>query len=399
MKKLSAIILALMLLLSIYPASAEQNIKYTCDGYTYKLLEDDSAMITGVAYYIHGDIVIPNELDGHPVTSIGYYAFHNNRKITGITIPEGVTEIQQDAFSECGAVSINIPSSVKAIGNSAFRYCDHLEEIVIPEGVTSIEYYTFTHCDSLKKVVLPESLTQIGNQAFGLSRNLETINIPEGVTEIPANAFWGCSFTHITIPEGVTAIHDAAFMGCEQLEEIIIPDSVTTIGNNAFCGCTNLGSIVLPAGKIEIGKDAFKDTAYTLAAEKMMPESFDGAEDYRETGWQFPEGKKLFTSSTDMYFLMPESIRTLDAREADYMLVKRTRRQSRNDYSGSAHDTITELYLCGADGTVALLCSITHSPPAFGRVKIGQSLGGSVATDAELWEKIMKFFPQAGQAD
>jgi len=399
LKKLSAMILALMLLLSVCPAVAGQNTQYICDGYKYTLLDDGSAMIVDVAHYILGDIVIPEELDGYPVTSIGYRAFYENRNITGITIPEGVTEIGKDAFYGCRAVFIRIPSSVKTIESSAFSHCKYLEEIVVPEGVTMIEYYTFSNCDSLKKVVLPESVTQIGYQAFGSSKNLETINIPEGVTEIPARAFWGCSFTHITIPGTVTAINDEAFEWCKSLEEIIIPDSVTKIGKNAFRGCTNLGSIVLPAGKIEIGEDAFKDTAYTLAADRMMPESFDGAEDYRETGWQFPEGKKLFTSSTDMYFLMPENIRTLDAREADYMLVKRTHSQSRTDYSGSAHNTITELYLCGVDGTVALLCSITHSPPVFGRVKIGQSLGGSVATDAELWEKIRKFFPQAGQAE
>ena len=49
-------------------------------------------------------IVIPEELDGKPVTAISELAFAKEENLKEITIPDSVTEIGDAAFRECGGL-------------------------------------------------------------------------------------------------------------------------------------------------------------------------------------------------------------------------------------------------------------------------------------------------------
>jgi hypothetical protein len=61
---------------------------------------------------------------------------------------------------------LTIPSTVTAIGNSAFEYCAKLTEIIIPEGVMAIGEGAFADCQNLDVIYFPNSITQIGNYVF-----------------------------------------------------------------------------------------------------------------------------------------------------------------------------------------------------------------------------------------
>lgn len=94
-----------------------------------------------------------------------------NRRET-YTVPEGVTEIGEKAFSSCTALkTVVLPDSLKTIGDGAFEDCSALEQMVIPDGVAELRSRTFSGCVSLKNLVIPDSVVSFDERIFGVSRN------------------------------------------------------------------------------------------------------------------------------------------------------------------------------------------------------------------------------------
>mgnify|MGYP003300528862 CR=1 FL=1 len=74
--------------------------EYVLGDYTYTLTEDGTAEITGYTG-TEPEVVIPAEVDGHPVTAIGDGAFRCCGTLTGVSIPDSVTFVGANPFAEC----------------------------------------------------------------------------------------------------------------------------------------------------------------------------------------------------------------------------------------------------------------------------------------------------------
>ncbi|MBQ6266131.1 MAG: leucine-rich repeat protein, partial [Clostridia bacterium] len=165
-------------------------------------ISNGEVTITDCDETISGELVIPDTIEGYPVTSIGDVAFSYCSKLTETTIPDGV----------------------KSIGIGAFYGCTGLTSIVIPSSVITISANAFIGCTGLTNITIPDSVTNIGNWAFEGCTGLTSITIPNSVTSINVGTFWGCSgLTSITIPNSVTYIGSSAFSGCIGLTSVTVP--------------------------------------------------------------------------------------------------------------------------------------------------------------------------------
>ena len=241
------------------------------NGLHYRI-NDGVAIIDGYTGS-EASIEIPSEIDGYPVTEIGWSAFSGCTSLTSVTIPYSVTRIGGSAFWRCTSLtSITIPDSVTNIGEYAFESCTSLTSVTIPDSVTSIGYSAFSGCTSLTSITIPESVTSIKSSTFSGCTSLTSITIPESVTSIGGSAFWRCtSLTSITIPEDVTSIDSSTFSDCTSLTSITIPEGVTSIRYEAFSGCTSLTSITIPDSVTSIGYSTFKGTPWLSQKQKEDP--------------------------------------------------------------------------------------------------------------------------------
>ena len=193
--------------------------------------------VSGIGTYTGTTLRIPEEYNSLPVTTIDEKAFYNNTKIKEIYIPESITEIGNNAFSNCNSLekiyfnAINckdfkssvyifnrsgnsetgieliignkvtrIPSyhcngnyssdsplinkitfednsELKSIGDSSFWNLKTLTEIVLPESVESIERYAFGSCSELKKIYLGKNVHFIGISAFASLYKAEEVYV------------------------------------------------------------------------------------------------------------------------------------------------------------------------------------------------------------------------------
>lgn len=230
------------------------------------------------------------------VKTIDKRAFRDLAYLTSVTIPASVSKLEYSMFyqsyslneinidpantayrSEDGVVytadmdtlivypagktskTYTVNASVKAIGQAAFSYANHLETLTLPEGLTTIEDAAFTSCESLKEVNLPESVTKIGMAAFTFCRKLESLVFPPHVTEITIGFFIGCTaLRSVTIPAELTTIGKTVFTACPSLTEITcLCTTPPAVDLTTFLSVkTNTISLYVPDESVDLYKAA-----------------------------------------------------------------------------------------------------------------------------------------------
>lgn len=193
------------------------------------------------------------------VTSIGDYAFSNCKKLTSINIPNSVTSIGNYAFNNCSVLAdVQLPTSLVSIGDNAFYACRKLTALKMPDGVKTIGNNAFYNCSGVTELTLNEGLESIGNNAF-YSVKMKSLSIPSTVKKIGEKAFYYCSSItgEVVLPEGLTEISAGLFRNCSSITGIKIPESVTSIGDEAFYYCQKVENINIPSKVTTIGNSAF----------------------------------------------------------------------------------------------------------------------------------------------
>ena len=269
MKRIFAILLALLLVCSFVACSNEEDKKeeetnltvtdteqyYNVGGtyndrFVYEIINGNQVAIVGFSSdYTPHDVVIPAEIESCPVVEISDAAFYHCSQLKTITIPATVTKIGKMAFAGC-------------VQLTAVKYVDD-------KNITIIDEYAFAYCKSLASITLPDTLTVLGEGAFFQCAALPSINIPavvrnaeskvqSGITTISDMTFMGCeSLTTVTGGEGVEVIGNYAFRGCAKLTSVSLSSVLTKIGDYAFSGCAAFTQPALGEG-VTVGQFAFE---------------------------------------------------------------------------------------------------------------------------------------------
>ncbi|MBQ3824785.1 MAG: leucine-rich repeat domain-containing protein, partial [Spirochaetaceae bacterium] len=90
-------------------------------------------------------------------THIRYSAFQNCKALSSITLPDSVTLIGSQAFSETKIESFSFPKGVTGISEIFSDYVNSiyntsLTAVTIPESVTSIDIRAFAGCTALSAI-------------------------------------------------------------------------------------------------------------------------------------------------------------------------------------------------------------------------------------------------------
>ncbi len=317
---------------------------YECSSLENVTIPEGVTTIGGEAFY-HCNLnalTLPESLE-----TIGIYAFYRNSSLKSVNIPAKVKTIESNAFHNCGLTdlviqegvqtigdyafesnslqNLTLPSTIKSIGNGAFRYNNNLQSIIcnavmppaLGDNAFNIEitssikvpmasiaayrkaygwkdfsnYYSGEvvadgityHIDengamvavaeaALTEANIPSAVefegnqyavTKINDKAFSDNTNLTVVTLPDGLVEIGEYAFSGCqNLESVALPESLTTFGYNAFGSCKSLKAVKIPSGVTAIPSSCFSECSSLESVTIPEGVTAIGGTAFYNCIY-----------------------------------------------------------------------------------------------------------------------------------------
>lgn len=237
-----------------------------------------------------GNVIIPATVtyDGvtYNVSSIGYQSFKGCTGLTGVSLPEGIVYMMNEAFMNCTSLtSITLPSTVSTIYNNVFAGCTALESVYcnwpvaqsinsnnfdastyasatlyVPKGTLSsyqstVPWSGFNNIQEMTRFasngiyynITGASTVEVTYKDSNFNYYSGSVNIPSTVT------FGGVTYT-------VTGIGRFAFRESPALTSVTLPSTVTSIGYGSFYKATALSSLVVPNSVDSIGDQAFRET-------------------------------------------------------------------------------------------------------------------------------------------
>jgi hypothetical protein len=183
---------------------------------------------------------------------------------TTLVIPEKVTKIADNAFSNAKLTNVILPTTLNEIGNEAF-YRSSLLSVTINSDI-NIDRYSFYSCSRLYEIYNNSNLNlQIGSDDYGyVAKNaliIHSSNKDSSIFKKQDDYLYAVvedSLTlvnydgherNLSLPSEVTiddktydsySIATLALAKNEDLVIVTVPEAVEAIGDSAFNGCSNL---------------------------------------------------------------------------------------------------------------------------------------------------------------
>ncbi len=242
----------------------------------------NNTKIASQAFYQDSDMTEYTIEEG--ITEIGEFAFARS-SLTSVVIPQGVTRIGYGAFYHCDDLKeVVIPDSVTEIESYAFDKTPWIEELqpespfkVVGDGIL----IAYTGSDSV--VNIPTTVKQIGQGVFREHMGIIAVNIPDTVQIIGEEAFMDCkNLKTVNGGNSLVKVADRAFMNCP-LSQVVIPASMEEVGLGAYAlaGGTDtavfMGSeppvLTMGWGAKRLSNQAYRTYAFGNIKNAIVPDS------------------------------------------------------------------------------------------------------------------------------
>lgn len=228
------------------------------------------------------------------VSIVGIGAFSDNSCLTEAILPDSLTYIADNMFQNCYYLGdVKLPKKVITIGDYAFCGCFGLKSMILPEGLVSIGKFAYGSCGAydtwhlyypssgnFTSIQLPSTLKYIGQYAFRDCQSLSSVEIPNGVTRIEEGTFGRCHrLTNVIISDSCTYIGKGAFMGNKKLSGVTFRWNAPEMDLLAFDSTTT--TCYYPGNNEAWTSDKFQNYGGTLtwvAQEMEKPEGAGGGD-------------------------------------------------------------------------------------------------------------------------
>lgn len=261
--------------------------KFFSDFYMLKALETGAGnknykCVDGVLFDAKGEtlIVYPKQKEDAEYTvpakteTIGENAFYLNTFLTKVTLPKSLRTIGKSAFGSCSSLSeVVFAKGLKEIGDRAFYGCS-LQNVMLPSSVTAIGGSAFMPGEGYGKIELPDKLEKMGYTAFSAKSGdpftQDVIRIPAKLV-ITEKFLGNILFEQYEVDEkngnymavdGLLMSKDGrTLVAVPTLTEgdLIVPDGTLYIEYSALDGCDKVTDIYLPDSVLNIGNIGVKD--------------------------------------------------------------------------------------------------------------------------------------------
>ena len=184
-------------------------------------------------------------------------SFYGCYDLMRVNLPVTVRSIGDYAFFKCPNLRAVNTNKTQRIGSWAFADCKNLTQLEMGNGLKTIESYAFENCTGVVNnqnySIIPDTVEKIGTYAF---RNTGIWENPDENGVVYAGN-WVVGFNKgnpgaITLKKDTVGIADYAFYQCSTLQSVSGLSDVDYIGRAAFYECTNLGLVTLGRGLTKI---------------------------------------------------------------------------------------------------------------------------------------------------
>ena len=259
------------------------------------VLKDSTTIIAGGALSNCQTIKSITLNDG--LKEIHYEAFYNCKNLSEINIPDTVEQIGADIITNTAYYKSAAQETIY-IGNHLIRILGKknvIEDLTVREGTLTIADEA-SGTTTVSAINIPASVKYIGEGAFDISGNLEAINVSEennyysSVDGVLYNKDKSILLRCPTkksglciIPDGTQIVRQYAFSTCTGIDEIVIPTSVSVIEDNAFEVMQKI-SVFYCGTMEEFDSIAMSSNAYGFNTQSMV---------YYSDEWTMVEGKPV----------------------------------------------------------------------------------------------------------